>query len=500
MIAAVESLSSVAVAVACCAVACLVFVVRSQRAGRVGSVGPLPCRSREIGVRDILVGTSPLGGINEEMDDDEAEEMVERCVEVGFREFDTAPHYGLGVAEERLGAGLRRGCAKVTRTRRAANAILRDEVRVWTKVGRVIKAKDAVEAGDVVEVENLPGSESTIYLDSPPDAVPVLDYSAEGAARSYAQSVERLGPGVVVAGLRCHDPETPALEAAALTGSLVGLGRLRGDGGKRAAPEAAPEATPASKRPRGGGGPSSQTPLELSIGLNDADVAMRILDVTNLNAAAGGGGGGAAPPRLDSVMLAGRWHLLDQSGARVLEACAGAGVRVEIAGAYASGLLAGGPNYEYKPATAAHIARRDAWAALARKHGVGLKAVALKFAFLPAAVHKAALRARKGCEVGQLQRFPSRSFPLVSADLWTSDHLSERSRRANGLSSGTRARNSHVEATLNHPFPAQVALGLAAADLVDETLEIIDEANAVPHALWKEAVDTNLLPPGLLAL
>ena len=340
-----ESLSSVAVAVACCAVACLVFVVRSQRAGRVGSVGPLPCRSREIGVRDILVGTSPLGGIDEEMDDDEAEEMVERCVEVGFREFDTAPHYGLGVAEERLGAGLRRGCAKVTRTRRAASAILRDEVRVWTKVGRVIKAKDAVEAGDVVEAANLPGSESTIYLDSPEDAVPVLDYSAEGAARSYAQSVERLGPGVVVAGLRCHDPETPALEAAALTGSLVGLGRLRAGGGKRAAPEAAPEATPASKRPRGGGGggPSSETPLELSIGLNDADVAMRILEATNLGGAAagGGGGGGAAPPKLDSVMLAGRWHLLDQSGARVLEACAGAGVRVEIAGAYASGLLQG---------------------------------------------------------------------------------------------------------------------------------------------------------------
>ena len=70
----------------------------------------------------------------------------------------------------------------------------------------------------------------------------------------------------------------------------------------------------------------------------------------------------------------------------------------------------------------------------------------------------------------------------------------------NGVISGTRARNSHVEATSNHPFPAQVALGLAAADLVDETLEIIDEANAVPHALWKEAVDTNLLPPGLLAL
>ncbi|KAH8049549.1 D-arabinose 1-dehydrogenase [Aureococcus anophagefferens] len=351
----------IVVAVACVVVAGLVVAAtRHTRAAAAAATGPLALKTADLAVGDILVGTSPLGGIVEELSDDEAEEVVERCVEVGFRHFDTAPHYGLGVAESRLGAGLRRGCAKLTRTRRAALKILDEEVRVWTKVGRVIKTKDTVAAGDVVEADNLPGSSTTIYLrvdlrgihifnptsiDSPEDAVPVLDYSAAGAAKSYAQSLGRLGPGVVVAGLRCHDPESPALEARR-RGSLPGLAA---------------------------------------------------------------------------------------TGAPVLAACAARGVRVEVAGAYASGLLAGGPNYEYKPATPAHVARRDAWAALAADHGVSLKAAALKFAFLPAAVSK-------------------------------------------------------------------VALGLASTAFVDETVDIIAEANAVPAALWKDAVARGLLAPDLLAL
>ena len=419
----------IVVAVACVVVAGLLVAATRNTRAAAAATGPLALKTADLAVGDILVGTSPLGGIVEELSDDEAEAVVERCVEVGFRHFDTAPHYGLGVAESRLGAGLRRGCAKLTRTRRAALKILDEEVRVWTKVGRVIKTRGTVAAGDVVETDNLPGSATTIYLDSPEDAVPVLDYSAAGAAKSYAQSLDRLGPGVVVAGLRCHDPESPALEAAALAGSLPGLAAVRAETGKRPAPPGAE--TPGAKRRKGENGAAAAPPppLELSIGLNDAAVALRILDATN--PARGEHAGG--PPALDSVMLAGRWHLLDQTGAPVLAACAARGVRVEIAGAYASGLLAGGPNYEYKPATPAHVARRDAWAALAADHGVSLKAAALKFAFLPAAVSK-------------------------------------------------------------------VALGLASTAFVDETVDIIAEANAVPAALWKDAVARGLLAPDLLAL
>ena len=68
-------------------------------------------------------------------------------------------------------------------------------------------------------------------------------------------------------------------------------------------------------------------------------------------------------------------------------------------------------------------------------------------------------RAGKGCEIIPSLRgsLDFGRFPLVSADFWTSDRLSERSRRVDPFT-GTRARarNTHVEATLNHPLPAQV--------------------------------------------
>ena len=164
----------IVVAVACVVVAGLVVAATRHTRAAAAATGPLALKTADLAVGDILVGTSPLGGIVEELSDDEAEEVVERCVEVGFRHFDTAPHYGLGVAESRLGAGLRRGCAKLTRTRRAALKILDEEVRVWTKVGRVIKTKDTVAAGDVVEADNLPGSSTTIYLRVDPRGIHIF--------------------------------------------------------------------------------------------------------------------------------------------------------------------------------------------------------------------------------------------------------------------------------------------------------------------------------------
>ena len=65
-------------------------------------------RQQSFGVSDVIIGTSPLGGIGTSISDDAAADIVEKCVAAGFRDFDTAPLYGLGKAEERLGEGLRR--------------------------------------------------------------------------------------------------------------------------------------------------------------------------------------------------------------------------------------------------------------------------------------------------------------------------------------------------------------------------------------------------------
>ena len=348
---------------------------------------PLARRTQSFGVEDVLIGTSPLGGIGASLSDDAASMIVETCVQCGFREFDTAPLYGLGKAEERLGEGLRRGCG--------GDAALLASCKVWTKVGRNIRDTENLSPHADIEEENSPGN--SIYLDSPKNSRPVLDYSWNGAFVSYADSVKRLGPGIQISGLRCHDPETKVLEslAACPGGSLEGLDALRSTHG-----------------------------TEVSLGLNDAGVALRLLQAAEpLNS--------CKTVNIDSLMLAGRWHLLDQSGAEVFRHCALNGVAVLVAGVYASGLLAGGQLYEYRPATASEVARRDAWAALAAERGVSLKAVALAFAFLPACVHR-------------------------------------------------------------------VAIGLAEAVLVAETVELLAEARTVPAGLWRDAVARGLLAEGLV--
>ena len=63
-------------------------------------------------------------------------------------------------------------------------------------------------------------------------------------------------------------------------------------------------------------------------------------------------------------------------------------------------------------------------------------------------------RAAKESEIPNFKGSFLGRFPLVSADFWTSDHLSERSRSVDAFFQNARARNTHVEATLNHPCPA----------------------------------------------
>ena len=139
---------------------------------------PLARRSTAFGVSDVIIGTSPLGGIGTSISDAAAADIVEKCVAAGFRDFGTAPLYGLGKAEERLGEGLRR-------SGKAA------QCRVWTKVGRLIRTTENVADPDDVEAANVPGK--GIYVDSPKDARPVQDYSWNGAFLSYDDSVRRLG-------------------------------------------------------------------------------------------------------------------------------------------------------------------------------------------------------------------------------------------------------------------------------------------------------------------
>ena len=128
------------------------------------------------GVRSTLgLGTAPLAGLFEPVSASAAKATIDRAWGLGVRHFDTAPLYGSGLAEERLGAAL------------AARP--RDEYTISTKVGRVL----------------VPGSPSPHFVGAPPFEA-VFDYAPDGIRRSLAGSLERLGIEHVDVVL-LHDPE-----------------------------------------------------------------------------------------------------------------------------------------------------------------------------------------------------------------------------------------------------------------------------------------------------
>jgi D-threo-aldose 1-dehydrogenase len=100
------------------------------------------------------------------------------------------------------------------------------------------------------------------------------------------------------------------------------------------------------------------------LGVNLVEPCLRALD--------------AADP--DIFLLAGRYTLLDTGSLDTLfPQCVARGVSVVVGGPYNSGVLAGGGTYNYAPAAAEVIARRDRLAAVCRRYGIDLRAAALQF-------------------------------------------------------------------------------------------------------------------------
>ncbi len=135
-------------------------------------------------VTRLGLGSAPLGGLFEPVADEQAHAVVERAYDLGLRMFDTAPLYGYGMAERRVGHVL--------------SQKPRDEFVLTTKVGRLIRPRE--EVGDSVDATG-----RGQFLGVPP-LVPVFDYSADAIVRSFEESLERLGLDRVDA-LLIHDPD-----------------------------------------------------------------------------------------------------------------------------------------------------------------------------------------------------------------------------------------------------------------------------------------------------
>jgi D-threo-aldose 1-dehydrogenase len=144
-------------------------------------------------------GGANLGNLYAPMTDDGAEQLLQVAWDGGIRYFDTAPHYGLGLSERRLG--------------RFLAGRPRAEFVVSTKVGRRLEASPDTAGRRDDDLYAVPAAVRR-----------VRDFTSDGIRRTLEQSLERLGLDRIDV-VYLHDPEGPDLEQAIATGvpAVVGL-------------------------------------------------------------------------------------------------------------------------------------------------------------------------------------------------------------------------------------------------------------------------------------
>ncbi len=295
---------------------------------------------RPLGTTDLHVsvmglGTAPLAGMYDPVDRASAQATMQAALDGGIRFFDTAPWYGLGCAERRVGDGLRDVVAPVI---------------LSTKVGRLLEPT-VHGPGDWPEWPcKLPFA-------------PRFDYGYDAVHRSFEDSLQRLGLARIDVlflhdiGAVVHGSEHRRHFDDAMGGGLRALMELR-DAGRIGA---------------------------IGIGVNEVEVLMEALDQAawDVFLLAGRYTLLEQEPALSTL----------------LPACERAGTSVVIGGAFNSGLLAGGGTYNYAAAPPELIARRDLLVDICRTHGVALEAAALQFPLAHPAVASVLVGCRSAGEV-----------------------------------------------------------------------------------------------------
>lgn len=313
------------------------------------------------------LGTAPLGNLFEAVSTSVAVATVRAAWEAGVRCFDTAPQYGHGLAEVRLGVALAgsprdgtevdagavgesprdetpvEGSAVVESQRDGTGwaGVRRDEIVVASKVGRLLRRTDGERP-------------ATVFRDVP-DVDPVFDFSRDGVLRSLEESLQRLGLDRLDV-VHVHDPDDHEDEAmAAAFPALIDL-REQGVIGR------------------------------VGCGMNQVAMLGRFVERVDL----------------DCILLAGRYTLLDRQGAGLLDRCAELGVEVFVGGVFNSGLLARpepGATFDYAVAPPALVARARRLSDVCAAHGVELPAAALQFVARHPAVTTVLVGARSPQEV-----------------------------------------------------------------------------------------------------
>ena len=299
-------------------------------------------------------GSTSLGNMYRAQTEDGAMAAVEAAHRAGIRYFDTAPLYGFGLAEHRMGAARRR---------------LPDDIVLSTKTGWRLFPRGA-SAG--------PGSAADALFDHPAPFTPRIDYSYDGAMRSFEDSLQRLGTDRVDILLlhdcdrRNHGDAYPDRFREAMAGAYRALISLREQGAVRA----------------------------IGAGLNEWEACQDFAEAGDF----------------DCFLLAGRYTLLDQtSQGSFLPLCERRGIGIILGGPYNSGILAtgaaSGAMYDYAPASPAILERTRAIEGICRRHAVPLRAAALQFPLSHPAVATVIPGARDAAEVEENLRLMAHPVP-----------------------------------------------------------------------------------------
>jgi D-threo-aldose 1-dehydrogenase len=249
------------------------------------------------------------------------------------RRFDTAPHYGKGNAERRLGLFLK---------------TLTDEqlagVEVYTKVGRRLIPYEDLEA-ELMKPEVLGEEKEDGLFHGVGNVARVIDYSIKGIQRCVDESLERLNLPVSEPkcrlGIRLHDVDSPERWAEAQKEALQGMQSVRERGQVH----------------------------EISLGLNEPEYINKFLNTKNHS--------------LNSILSAGNWNLLDQSGAENFARCAKEGVEIHNAAVFAGGFLFGGKAWKFDEKDREKIEKVEGWRELCKEFSIDMGKAVMSFALLP---------------------------------------------------------------------------------------------------------------------
>lgn len=306
------------------------------------------------------MGCASLGNLYRAIDRRRAFATIDAAWDADMRYFDTAPYYGLGLSERRLGDALRRR--------------QRDAYILSTKVGRLLEPDLSPDLPE----------ERHGFVTPMPFKVR-YDYSYDGIMRSYEASLQRLGLARIDI-LLVHDigRMTHGEDHARHFADLA-------DGGYRALDELR----------------SSGSINGIGLGVNEWEVCDDAMTIG----------------RWDCFLLAGRYTLLEQEPLHhFLPRCEAHGAKIILGGAYNSGILAtgtrlGGPlhyNYEAAPS---HIVERVAKIeAICDKHMVTLAAAALQFPLAHPTVQCVIPGIGEPRRVAQTQRLAKWPIP---GDFWS---------------------------------------------------------------------------------